>query len=72
MTEKLGKHYTATRTGITMSLKGWMQLLSQKNFGRELCMTATSLWEPVYLLFKDLKEQGYFIETPKRKRNEAY
>lgn len=71
MIPSLGKHYTATRTGIGMSLKGCLQLLSQKTFGRELCMTAPSLWEHVYKVFEELKEQGYFIETPKRRRNEA-
>lgn len=70
MSVKLGKHYTAAKTGITMSLKGWLQLISQKEFGRELCMTAPSLWEPVLKVFNDWKKQGLFFETPKRSKNE--
>lgn len=68
MIPNLGKHYTASRTGITMSLKGWMQLISQKEFGRELCMTAPTLWEPVLKVFNSWKEKGLFFETPKRSK----
>lgn len=49
---KYCKFYTSVKSGITMSFKGWLQLISQKEFGRELCMTAPT---PFYKEFQNGK-----------------
>lgn len=60
---KFGKHYTSTMSGITKTCKGWLQLISQMQFGRELCMTAPSLWQPVIDVFNEYCEKGIFVPT---------
>ena len=30
------KFYTSVKSGVTMSRKGWLQLISKRDFGREL------------------------------------
>lgn len=64
---KYCKFYTSVKSSITMSFKGWLQLISQKEFGRELCMTAPSLWEPVIARFNEYKQSGIFVPAVKEK-----
>lgn len=62
---KYCKFYTSVKSGVTMSFKGWLQLISQKEFGRELCMTAPSLWEPVIARFNEYNQSGIFVPAVK-------
>ena len=55
------KFYTSVKSGVTMSFKGWLQLISQKEFGRELCMSAPSLWEPVKERFEEYRSSGILV-----------
>lgn len=53
--------YTSTRTGITMAFKRWLEVISDKEFGMELCMKAPSTWNKVILRFDEYVEAGILV-----------
>lgn len=61
------KFYTSVKSGVTMSKKGWLQLISKMDFGRELflCMTNPQLLEAVVERFEEYKQRGIFVPAVK-------
>jgi hypothetical protein len=61
------KFYTSVKSGVTMSRKGWLQLISKMDFGRELflCMMNPCLLEAVAARFEEYKQNGIFVPAVK-------
>ena len=61
------KFYTSVKSGVTMSRKSWIQLISKRGFGRELflCMTNPRLLEAVVSQFEEYKQSGIFVPALK-------
>lgn len=61
------KFYTSVKSGVTMSRKGWLQLISKRDFGRELflCMMNPRLLESVVERFEEYKKSGIFVPAVK-------
>ena len=61
------KFYTSVKSGVTMSRKGCLQLISKRDFGRELflCMTNPHLLEAVIARFEEYKRSGIFVPAVK-------
>lgn len=61
------KFYTSVKSGVTMSRKGWLQLISKRDFGRELflCMINPRLLEAVVSRFEEYKQSGIFVPAVK-------
>lgn len=61
------KFYTSVKSGVTMSRKGWLQLISKRDFGRELflCVMNPRLLEAVVERFEEYKQSGIFVPAVK-------
>ena len=64
---KYCKFYTSVKSGVTMSRKGWLQLISKRDFGRELflCMMNPRLLEAVVERFEEYNQSGIFVPAVK-------
>lgn len=64
---KYFKFYTSVKSGVTMSRKGWLQLISKRDFGQELflCITNPRLLEAVVAQFEEYKQIGIFVPAVK-------
>ena len=68
MPKEVKKHcanYISTKTGISLRFKRWLEIISDKEFEIELCMTAPSRWGRVIARFDEYVAAGILAPIQK-------